>query len=210
MGVVKLDKNEAFEFLKRLSDGIAIMFGSTCETLIHDMSVPNHPIIYISNGHISSRKIGSTEDIYGYHTTGEDVDLDRDYINHLVMSKRGRRIKSSTFHMKGEDYHYAFGINFDITNFYEFQKLQEGFLKVSTELFEAINEDDDNRLSTIFENCLDIIGKPVERLNRSDRLRLISLLKEQNAFSFQKSVPYISERLNLSRNTIYKYMKELE
>lgn len=186
------------------------MFGSACETLIHDMSVPNHPIIYISNAHVSSRKIGSTEDIYGYDTTNEDVDLDRDYVNHLVISKRGRRIKSSTLHMKGEDYHYAFGINFDITNFYEFQKLQEDFLKVSTELYEAISEDDDNRLSSVFENCLNIIGKPVERLNRTDRLRLISLLKEQNAFSFQKSVPYISERLNLSRNTIYKYIKELE
>lgn len=186
------------------------MFGATCETLIHDMSVPNHPIIYISNGHVSSRKIGSTEDIYGYSTTGEDVDLHRDYVNHLVISKRGRRLKSSTFHMKGEDYHYAFGINFDFTNFYEFQKLQEDFLKVSTELYDAINEDDDNRLSSIFENCLEIIGKPVERLNRIDRLRLISLLKEYNAFSFQKSVPYISERLNLSRNTIYKYIKELE
>lgn len=174
------------------------------------MSVPNHPIIYISNGQVSSRKIGSTEDIYGNISASEDIDLDKDYVNHLVISKRGQRIKSSTFHLKGEDYHYAFGINFDITDFYEFHKLQDDFLKVSTELHEAIKEDSSNELSSIFDNCLEHIGKPVERLNRADRLRLISLLKEQNAFSFQKSVPYISERLNLSRNTIYKYIRELE
>lgn len=205
-----MDKKEALEFLKRLADGIATMFGPTCETLVHDMSVPGHPIVYISNGHVTSRKIGSTEDIYGDFTKEPSSALDRDFINHLVISKSGQRIKSSTFHMKGNDYHYAFGINFDFSYMYEFSKMQENLMEVSSDLHEAINEDDNNRLSAIYQNCMEAIGKPVEKMNRSDRLRLISLLKEQNAFSFQKSVPYISEKLNLSRNTVYKYIRELE
>ncbi len=205
-----MDKKEAFDFLKRLSDGIAIMFGPTCEALIHDMSVPNHPINYISNGHVTSRKVGSTEDVYGDVTSDEAVFLDKDFINHLVLSKKGKRIKSSTFHLKGEDYHYAFGINFDITHIYQYHKLQGELIKVSTELHEAINENDDSKLSSIVEHCLDAIGKPINQLNKSDRLRLMAMLMEQNALSFQKAVPYIAEKLGVSRNTVYKDLKELE
>jgi len=205
-----MDKREALEFLKRLADGIATMFGPNCETLIHDMCVPGHPIVYISNGHVTSRKIGSTEDVYGGLTEDISNILDKDFINHLVIRKNGQRIKSSTFHMKGQDYHYAFGINFDFTYMYEFQKKQTKLMNVSTDLHDAINKDDDNRLSIIFKKCMDEIGKTIDKMNRSDRLRLISMLKEQNAFSFRKAVQYVSKQLNLSRNTIYSYIKELE
>lgn len=62
---------EAFEFLDRTAKGIAQMFGSSCETLVHDMSVPDHPILSIYNGHVSGREVGSTMDIMG---VGQDLD----------------------------------------------------------------------------------------------------------------------------------------
>ena len=45
-----MDREEAFEFLDRTARGIAEMFGSTCETLVHDMGDPSHPILSIYNG----------------------------------------------------------------------------------------------------------------------------------------------------------------
>jgi predicted transcriptional regulator YheO len=54
-----MTREEAFEFLDRTARGIAEMFGSTCETLVHDMGVPTHPILSIYNGHISGRTVGS-------------------------------------------------------------------------------------------------------------------------------------------------------
>lgn len=50
-----MDREEAFEFLDRTARGIAEMFGSTCETLVHDMGDPRHPILSIYNGHVSGR-----------------------------------------------------------------------------------------------------------------------------------------------------------
>ena len=55
-----MNKEEAFEFLDRAARGIAEMFGSTCETLVHDMGSLSHPILSIYNGHISGRTVGST------------------------------------------------------------------------------------------------------------------------------------------------------
>ena len=39
-----MTRDEAFEFLDRIARGIAEMFGSSCETLINDMTDTTHPI----------------------------------------------------------------------------------------------------------------------------------------------------------------------
>ena len=50
-----MTKDEAFEFLDRTARGIAEMFGTSCETLVHDMGNPKHPILSIYNGQVSGR-----------------------------------------------------------------------------------------------------------------------------------------------------------
>src|SRR6056297_2303436 len=119
-----MKEKEALDFLERISQGISEMFGEKCETLIHDMSKKNHPIISINNKHVSNREIGSTEDIYGNVDDSEYVDLDNDFVNNLVVTKSGKKVKSSTFHLKGRGYHYALGINYDFTHLQEFIKIQ--------------------------------------------------------------------------------------
>jgi len=203
-----MDGEEALDFLNRVARGIAEMFGSNCETLVHDMSVPKHPIVVIYNGHITNRKIGSTEDVYGDLAKYRSSYLESDFVNHLAVYKSGKFIKSTTFHLKGEGYHYALGINYDFTYMREFSGMLENFTRVESDLQSAISEAGENKLSSIFNSCLEAIGKPIESLTKSDRLRLISLLKREKAFPFSKSVPYVSRRLNLSRYTIYKYIKE--
>ena len=44
------------------------------------------------------------------------------------------------------------------------------------------------------------------------RLKLPCLmlqLRERNAFSYRKSVPYVAGRLGVSRYTVYKYLEEV-
>lgn len=48
-------KKQILDFLMRTAEGLSKMFGHSCETLIHDMSKPGHPIIAIFNGHVSGR-----------------------------------------------------------------------------------------------------------------------------------------------------------
>ena len=52
-------------------------------------------------------------------------------------------------------------------------------------------------------------GKTGQRLNKADRLKIIALLNQREAFSFRKSVPFVSQRLGVSRYTVYKYLSEL-
>lgn len=111
-----MDKNTALDFLSRLCDGLSVMFGPNCETVVHDMNDPNKSIVYIANGQVTNRNIGDKFKILG----GKDIDKffsGTDIINCKALSPDKRTLKSSTFHMKGHGYHYALGINFDYTNF---------------------------------------------------------------------------------------------
>ena len=68
----------------------------------------------------------------------------------------------------------------------------------------------EDRLADLFDQCLTAVGKPVNALTKADRLRLVALLDQKAAFSFRKSVPYVSRRLGVSRYTVYKYLNEVE
>ena len=96
-----MTREEAFEFLDRAARGIAEMFGSSCETLVHDMGVPSHPILSIYNGHVSGRTVGSTLDILGTDRELEPEARTSDQVNLYATTPSGAQIKSSTFHLIG-------------------------------------------------------------------------------------------------------------
>lgn len=222
-----MNKCDALEFLSRTAKGLAEMFGSSCETLVHDMSLPEHPILAIYNGHVSGRQVGSTVDILGEddkkkllakREIGRKADTDRnlnraliskDYVNLLVITPDGKKIKSSTLNFVGDGYHLALGINYDFTKIASIPSVLHDFINVGPQLKNVINQTGENILKDIVTECIAAIDKPVSEYVKADRLKLIAMLDGKNAFSFQKSVPYVAELLNVSRYTIYKYLHEI-
>ena len=123
-----MTRQEAFTMLDQMAKGIAEMFGSNCETVIHDLADPLHPVLAIYNGHVSGRSVGSTRD---------------------------------------------------------------------------------NGISELFDSALLRVGKPAREMNKADRLRVIEYLKNMDAFSYRRAVPYVAAHLGVSRYTIYKYLDEV-
>lgn len=209
-------KEQVLDFMKRTAEAIAQMFGSSCETLIHDMSKPGHPVLAIYNGHISGRQVGSTADIFGDDNgVPEDenwhVELTEDVINSLAITNTDRYVKSTTINYIGKDYHYALGINFDYTILNTAMSTLQDLTSVSVDLNEHItNSTTHTQLEDIFDECVKTIGKPISAMKKNDKIQLIALLMKKNAFSFQKSVIYIAEQLGVSRYTVYKYCHEVE
>ena len=205
-----MTRDEAFEFLDRTARGIAEMFGSSCETLVHDMGVPSHPILSIYNGHVSGREVGSTMDILGIGLELDEDSSVTDFVNLAATTPDGRQTKYSTFHLIGEDYNLALGINFDYTSLVFANRILVDLMSASSDLQSALwQEGDSKQLADLFERCLAALGKPVDALNKKDRLRMIAMLEQKNAFSFRKSVPYVAKHLGVSRYTVYKYLGEL-
>lgn len=175
------------------------------------MKNKENSIVAIYNSHVTQRKIGDELDILGTNRDVNEFIADGiDFVNCQARTSDGKDIKSSTFNLKGKDYHYALGINFDYTVLSMAEAALREFTRVDDTLEEALDVSGENKLKDIFEDCLKLIGKPVSMMNKDDRLRIVSLLQEKNAFSFQKSIPFISDKLNISRYTIYNYLKEIK
>ena len=206
-----MKKDEMLTFLKNEARGIATMFGPNCETLVHDMKRPGHPILAIYNGTVTGREVGSTVDIFGdIGHYDESVYEDKDYVNQLVLSRDGRTLKSTTFHAIGEDYHFALGINMDITNMVRATQMLSEIAATSGELQQTLMQDARSQLEELLRECISAVGKEPEAMKKTDRMRIIRMLYKRRAFTYQKSVAIVAERLNVSRYTVYKYMHELE
>lgn len=205
-----MDKNTALDFLSRLCDGLSVMFGPNCETVVHDMNDPNKSIVYIANGQVTNRNIGDKFKILG----GKDIDKffsGTDIINCKALSQDKRTLKSSTFHMKGHGYHYALGINFDYTNFEFAHNILKDLISVGKDISEVIqaSPNTEDLLDGYIDDALKFVGKPISMLKKEDRVQIVKCLEEKGAFVLQRSIPIISERLNISRYTLYNYLKEI-
>ena len=204
-----MTRDEAFEFLDRTARGIAEMFGSSCETLVQNMSDPSHPILSIYNGQVSGREVGSTADIMGSTRLIDETAMTTDFVNLYATTPSGSQLKSSTFHMIGEDFNLALGIDFDYSSLVFANRILVDLMSADADLQSALWQGGDNGLAQIFDECLAAIGKPVNALTKSDRIKIVALLEQKNAFSFRKSVPYVAKRLQVSRYTVYKYLDQL-
>lgn len=209
-----MTRDEAYNFLYKLAEGISLMFGKNCETVIHEMRGDEVWSIAIFNGHVSGRTANTTMGIFGKPIGIEEYNKEKfreDNCNQLVIHPSGKMIKSSTFFLSGEDYELALGINYDITLMEQMKTMLGDFTAISGDLFTKLSEgmDGNAHLANIFDACLEVINKPVPQMKKEERRSLVQLLKERNFFNLQKSVPYAAERLGVSKYTIYKYLNEL-
>ena len=207
-----MTKKEAFDFLDRMARGIAVMFGDQCETVVHEIDGQKVKNLAIYNGHVSGRTTGSTLSIYGRDTMMDEEDpkakLDLDYVNQMVITPSGKTMKSSTFHFRGEDYHFALGINYDISVMSQMSRIMDGLLRTDATLQTSLFGTG-NSMEEVFESCSEMVKRPFSQMQKADRLTLVSILKEKGFFQMQRSVPYAAERLGVTKYTIYNYLNEL-
>ncbi len=204
-----MDRQQAFEFLDRVARGIAETFGPACETLVQDFDSPSHPILSIYNSQVSGREVGSTLDILGSDKLLDANAQIQDFVNLYAATPTGAQIKSSTFHLMDEDYNLALGINFDFTSLVYANRTLMGLMNADADLQSALWTGGEGQLGQIFDECVTALGKPAAELGKKDRMKLVALLDQKNAFTFRMSVPFVAQRLKVSRYTIYKYLGEL-
>lgn len=202
-------KEDVLSALCRTAEAIAATFGKSCETVVHDFSNADCRIAAIYNGHVSGRTKSAKTTIYADSISSKDLlFLNNDYVNTMVVTKDGRRIKTTSINFVGEDYHYVLGINFDTSALNAAMGVLGGLLH-SGQAFDVAALTD-HKLSDAVDYCLSILGKEPREMTKADRLQVIRMLQQNNIFSIQRAVPYVSERLRVSRYTVYNYLNELK
>lgn len=207
-----MNKTNAYDFLCRSAEGIAKMFGKYCETVVQEVVGQEIEVVAIYNGHVSGRKVGSTRSIYGDDVSADDFDfskLSQDSSNQLVTLSDGKVIKSSSYYLRGTDFTYILGINYDITLMEQIRNYAEDISLTDSDFLGSLQVKKENSLQALYEDALSVINKPVRVFRKADRQTLIRLLNEKNFFGLAKCIPFLSEKLNTSKYTIYKDLNEL-
>lgn len=207
-----MNKEEAFAFLDHVAEGIAVMFGESCETVVQEIIENEITTVAIYNGHVSGREVNSKIGILGGIMDSHEVDyaeMLKSNRNQLVLHPSGKKIKSASFVMKEEDYCYILGINYDVTLIERMQHLLNNFMVFDGSLYETMEGEGAKTLSGIYECCASKMPASEGKLSKERRLVLLQLLHQQGFFELQKSIPFLASKLGVSKYTIYKDLAEL-
>ena len=204
-----MQEEEAYKFLVRLADGLADTFGKLCETVIHEIDNGEMNLVYIRNGNVTGRSVGDPASLLGDRAYIKKVYAGKDLTNFKAETKEGKLVKSTTVHIKNKNFHYALGINFDYTMLSMLSKTLEDMIKTGPEFETVLSTGQEINVENIFQECLAITVIPVAFMKKKDKYKLVEMLEQKALFSIQGSVPYVAEKLGVSRYTIYNYLRAI-
>lgn len=207
-----MNTDEQLLFLKRLSKGIAALFGQNCEVVIHDLREGyENTIIAIENGHVTDRQIGDGFSELALKTLRNGKDNAKDIYGYLAHTKTGKEIKSSTIFIHDDDGKVIgmFGINYDVSTLLMARSTLDQLIEASGE-----NKTDVVNITTNVNDLLDeliqesvrMVGKPVAMMTKDDKIKAIQYLNDKGAFLVKKAGDKVSRFFDISKYTLYNYM----
>ncbi|MCK9258083.1 MAG: PAS domain-containing protein [Sulfurospirillaceae bacterium] len=187
-----------------LADALTSLFHPSVEVVLHDLK--SKKVAYISNA-FSSRRAGDKmigamgsfkKNLIGpYEKKGSD----------------GRVIKAITLLLRDEN-EDAFGmlcINYDISlakglyeNLKEFLNLSKN--KEDVEVF--VSQDWENHIDKSIDEFLKEKNLTLMSFKKDEKQELVNYLQSAGIFTIRNSTNYVSKKINISRATIYNWLKK--
>lgn len=197
------------KYLDTMAMVISEMFGKNCEVVVSDLDNPDNTILSIYNGEVTGRKVGDplsalANELIEKSESGYNI-------NYRKANRRIKKeIKSSTIVTKAFGKNISFCINYDCDSLTQIQNSLKQFLSMGEEVYNEIDTLSNLELiENKFYQEVEKIGKPIVNMNKNDRIEMIRSLKNAGMFNIQKSVPFIAEKMGVSRYTIYNYLNKI-
>lgn len=190
-----------------ISHAINQLMGPLVETVIHDLHT--NKIIFIE-GFLSKRKVGDPS------LLEDDIKNLAHDLAQTVYSKLnfdGRLIKSISIPIKEKHTIVALlCINFDITVFQELGELAHVILnkQMSKQPEVLFKNDWQERINEFVYNMLKKNELSFDTLTNKDKQKIVQSLYEQGAFSEKNAAEYIAKIMDMSRATIFNYLRKLK
>jgi predicted transcriptional regulator YheO len=215
--VVKRTLDPRMRPLLPLVQGLAEMFGPDCEVVLHDVGMLPRSIVAIENGHVTGRDIGDVptdlmlRSLRRATEGGPDVRL-------YVTSSDGKVLKSLAVTLRDAqgDVFGILGLNFDVSGLAQTQRTLANLAAVGRPGGDALPEAeeifaDDIRdvVAGMIAKILNEMGKTPAAMSRDEKMEVVKRLEERGAFLVKRSAEQVADALDLSRYTIFSYLKEI-
>lgn len=212
--------NKYLKMFEPLVDALAETFGRNCEVVLHDLSKPDQSIIKIANNHLTGRDVGSpvTDFVLNLFNKGNSK---KDYfVGYSTKTKKGMELKSTTIFIRDMKNHIigALCINLDITPYLTAKNVLDQMcqmplhkdINIANASSEKFATNTDTLINELLDQSIKKIGKPIFHMDKQDKLQIIEDLKEKGIFLIKGSTKKVSNGLNVSLPTIYKYLEEIQ
>ena len=198
-----------------MADFLAEINGPQAEALIHNIADPARSIIYITRQNITGRCIGGPLTDYACDLIKDGFYRQNDYIvNYKGRSPhQGKTLRSSTFFIKDRERLVGLlCLNVDITEQVEaLEKLDRALLVDArenvppppAEIFNLSVEE------LVQQTVLQFWDKDKELMPAQVRRMIVRRLHEQDVFRVKKTIPLVAQAIEVSEQTIYRYINEL-
>jgi predicted transcriptional regulator YheO len=210
--------DEILESYLPLVDFIAAVFGKNCEVVLHDLRNLDHSIIAIKNNHITGRTLNDTITDFALAIIHTEKHKEKNYIcNYVGKTGNGKKsVRASTYFIKDEEQNLIGMLctNIDVTALSNARKHIDDLIMIneSTEAKEqenlSLNIND--HVDSIISNTLSEFESETMRMTMDEKKHVVKKLEEKGVFRLKGVVAEVADRLEVSDQTVYRYLKKLE
>lgn len=208
--------NEIVKMYIPLVDFIADSLGPNHEVVLHDVTNINESIVAIRNGEITGRKVGGPLTDLSFKLIKENAQSNKDYVYNFGKTKNGRKMKGSTYFIKDNTGKIVgmLGINTDISLYIDLQEQLRKFIGIEINAEkEEVNENFSSSIEEIMEDMIsEVINNlkvSVDRMDHVEKMEVVQTLSEKGVFLIKGSVGRVSEYLQTSEATLYRYINKV-
>ncbi|MCB1108202.1 MAG: PAS domain-containing protein [Chlamydiia bacterium] len=184
------------------------LFHPFIEAAVHDLEQGKIMAIYHN---ISQREVGEPSPLKELKVNIKDFP---DYFSPYYKKNRdGRPLKCTSITMRDES-GKAIGLiclNVDVSFFQDGCRLLEAFLQTKVEAenpIEIFGAECEAQATAVIQLFLDERQLSLKHLNRRQKKELVQHLYRKGIFNFKNAAPFIAQKLNTSRASVYNYIKE--
>ena len=206
-----------FDHYIKIAELMGEMFSPFLEVIVHDLASPQKSIIAIFNGHITGRKIGDPTTDLGLKRVEGGVP--EKIVNYRNENERGLTLKSSSMAIRDSQGRLIGSIclNLNISAFEGLSSMIEGFL--STKPNPYINGKEkfsaqslippEEEIKTFIRETMVNLSLNQTTLTKEDKMTIIQKLFVSGHLNKKSAVTIISKELNISKPTVYKYLRQV-
>jgi len=201
-----------------LVDFIAEIACPESEVVLHDVRNKTHSLVAIRNGQISGREVGAPMTDLAARILSQGQREGKKFITNYIgrAGSSGKFFKSSTYFIKDDDGTIIgmLGINTDVSVFSEMHRILERILAAEDilgipESSGAADEDlsISEMVGSMMDHVLNAYVADASHMTGEEKREVVDILNRKGVFLLKGTVAEVAQRLEVSEQTIYRYLK---
>ncbi len=202
------------EGIAAVAEGIARQFGEYCEVVVHSLENYDNSIVAIENGQVTGRSIGGPMTDFALSVLERcDQEAEDVYGAYYTNTETGKQLKCTTIVIRNTQ-KKPIGMlcmNFDVSA--PFARMMESLLPDVTgtqnvsEHFPLTAKD---LVETSFNEVVDEVNRKTGISPTQKNKLIVEELYKRGIFHIKNGIDIVSEKLGVSRYTIYNYIREVK